>query len=173
MWQQTVLSPKTSTDQDLRYHSSVEIDFKGRNIEAYNKMQTHLSAVRIRRQDWKISGTKSEWKFKGWRKKGSVHHPRQTSSSVKHFAGSVMAWTYSASTGTDLLFIDDVTLHCSSRINSDSDIYRFILSGNIQRNVSNLIVKNFTTQHDNDPKHIGTITMDAFGGKVESFRVKG
>ena len=44
-----------------------------------------------------------------WRKKGFSHDPKQSSSSVKHGGGSVMAWACMAASGECLLIIDDVT----------------------------------------------------------------
>ena len=55
-------------------------------------------------------------------KKGSAHHPKHTSSSVKHIGGSAMA----ASGVGSLIFIDDVTHDASCRMNSK--VYKNILS---------------------------------------------
>ena len=45
-----------------------------------------------------------------WRRLGTAHDPKHTTSSVKHGEGSVMAWACMASIGTgSLVFIDDVT----------------------------------------------------------------
>ena len=45
-----------------------------------------------------------------WRKKGSAHDLKHTSSSVKHRVGSVMACTCMAASGVgSLISIDDVT----------------------------------------------------------------
>lgn len=56
--------------------------------------------------------TDVEWKV--WRKKKEQHK----TSSVKHGAGSVMAWTYKAASGTDTLtFIDNFTADRSNRVN--------------------------------------------------------
>ncbi len=75
-----------------------------------------------------------------------------TTSSVKHGGGSVMAWACMAASGTgSLVFIDDVTADKSSRMNSE--VFRAILSAHIQPNASELIGRRFTVQMDNDPKH--------------------
>ena len=43
-----------------------------------------------------------------WRKKGSTHDPKYTSSSVRHGGGSDMAWAGMAASGVgSLIFIDD------------------------------------------------------------------
>ena len=76
----------------------------------------------------KINLYNSDGKAKGWRKKGSAHDQKHTSSSVKHGGGSVMAWTCMAFSGVGSL-IDDVTNDDSSRINSD--VYKNILSANL------------------------------------------
>ena len=75
-----------------------------------------------------------------WRKKGSAHDPKHTSSSVKLGGGSVVAWACMAASGVgSLIFIDDVTHDGSSRMNSE--VYKNILSANLQRNASKLIGK--------------------------------
>ena len=73
-----------------------------------------------------------------WRKKGSAHDPKHKSSSVKLGGGGVIAWACMAASGEgSLIFIDDVTCDGSSRMN---DIYKNIMSANLRRNVSKLIV---------------------------------
>ena len=76
-----------------------------------------------------------------------------------------MAWACMAASGTgSLVFIDDVTHDGSSRMNSD--VYKTILSGNLQRNASKLISRSFIMQQDNDPKHTANTTKDFIrGGK--------
>ena len=53
-----------------------------------------------------------------WRRKGTAHDPKHTTSSVKHGGGIVMAWACMTAYGS-LVFIDDVTADKSSRINSE------------------------------------------------------
>ncbi|MCJ8748319.1 hypothetical protein PDJAM_G00163500 [Pangasius djambal] len=115
----------------------------------------------------KNSGTKnnlyqSDGKAKVWRKKGSAHDPKHTSSWVKHGGGSVMAW---AASGTDSLIFTDGSHDGSSRMKSD--IYRNILSDNLQRNASNLIGRNFIMQQDNNPKHTATQQSTSSGEKLK------
>ncbi len=73
--------------------------------------------------------------------------------SIQHYLWtwwSVMAWACMASSGTGLLvFIDDVTEDRSSRINSE--VYKAILSAQIQPNAAKLIGWRFIVQMDNDP----------------------
>ena len=70
--------------------------------------------------DCKIFLYQSVGKVKVWRKKGSAHDPKRTSSSVKHSGGSVMAWACMAASGVgSLIFIDDVTHDGSSRMDSE------------------------------------------------------
>ena len=60
-----------------------------------------------------------------------------------------MAWTCMAANGTEsLVFIDDVTADRSSRMNSE--VYRALLSAQIQPNVAKLIRGCFTVQMDNE-----------------------
>ncbi len=70
-----------------------------------------------------------------------------------------MAWACMASSGTGLLvFIDDVTEDRSSRMNSE--VYRDILSAQIQPNAAKLIGLCFIVQVDNDPKHTAKTTQE-------------
>ncbi len=60
-----------------------------------------------------------------------------------------------ASSGTGLLvFSDDVTEDRRSQMNSE--VYRDILSDQIQTNGAKLIGQRFIVQMDDDPKHTGT-----------------
>ncbi len=86
----------------------------------------------------KINLYQSDGKRRVWRRKGTAHDPKHTTSSVKHGGGSVMAWACMAASGTgSLVFIDDVTADKSSRMNSE--VFRAILSAHIQPNASELI----------------------------------
>lgn len=78
---------------------------------------------------------------------GMAYDPKHTTSPTQHGGGSVIAWTHMAADGTDsLVFITDR----SQRI---SDMYRTILSAQIQLNAAKLIGWGFTVQMDTDPKH--------------------
>ncbi len=64
-----------------------------------------------------------------------------------------------ASSGTGLLvFSDDVTEDRSSRMNSE--VYKDILSAQIQSNGAKLIGQRFIVQADNDPKHTAKTTQE-------------
>lgn len=68
-----------------------------------------------------------------------------------------MAWACMASSGTGSpVFIDDVTTDKCSRMNSE--VYKDILSAQIQPNSEKLIERRFTTQMDNDPKRTAKAT---------------
>ncbi len=69
-----------------------------------------------------------------------------------------MAWACMASSGTGLMvFIDDLTEDKSSRINSE--MYRDILSAQIQSNAAKSIGRRFIEQMDDDPKHTAKATQ--------------
>ncbi len=107
----------------------------------------------------KINLYQSDGKRRVWRRKGTAHDPKHTTSSVKHGGGSVMAWACMAASGTgSLVFIDDVTADKSSRMNSE--VFRAILSAHIQPNASELIGRRFTVQMDNNPKHTAKATKE-------------
>ncbi len=112
----------------------------------------------------KINLYQSDGKRRVWRRKGTAHDPKHTTSSVKHGGGSVMAWACMAASGTgSLVFIDDVTADKSSRMNSE--VFRAILSAHIQPNASELIGRRFTVQMDNDPKRTAKATKEFLKGK--------
>ncbi len=112
----------------------------------------------------KINLYQSDGKRRVWRRKGTAHDPKHTTSSVKHGGGSVMAWACMAASGTgSLVFIDDVTADKSSRMNSE--VFRAILSAHIQPNASELIGRRFTLQMDSDPKHTAKATKEFLKGK--------
>ncbi len=112
----------------------------------------------------KINLYQSDGKRRVWRRKGTAHDPKHTTSSVKHGGGSVMAWACMAASGTgSLVFIDDVTADKSSRMNSE--VFRAILSAHIQPNASELIGRRFTVQMDNYPKHTAKATKEFLKGK--------
>uniref|UniRef100_A0A8C6NVL2 Transposase Tc1-like domain-containing protein n=1 Tax=Nothobranchius furzeri TaxID=105023 RepID=A0A8C6NVL2_NOTFU len=111
----------------------------------------------------KINLYQSDGKRRVWRRKGTAHDPKHTTSSVKHGAGSVMVWACMAASGTSsLVFIDDVTADKSSTMNSE--VFRAI-SAHIQPNASELIGRRFTVQMDNDLKHTAKATKEFLKGK--------
>uniref|UniRef100_A0A8C5Q3N9 Transposase n=1 Tax=Leptobrachium leishanense TaxID=445787 RepID=A0A8C5Q3N9_9ANUR len=112
----------------------------------------------------KIKLYQSDGKRRVWRRKGTAHDPKHTTSSVKHGGGSVMAWACMAANGTgSLVFIDDVTADKSSRMNSE--VFQTILSAHIQPNAAELIGRRFTVQMDNDPKHTAKATKEFLKGQ--------
>ncbi len=70
-----------------------------------------------------------------------------------------MAWAFIASSGTySLIFINYVTHDGSSKINSE--VYRNILSDNLQKDATKLNGRSFIMQQDNDPKHTAKTTKE-------------
>ena len=88
--------------------------------------------------------------MKGLRKEGTAHDPKLTASYVQHGGDSVMALACMAATGTGSPAFIDVTAEGSSRMNAE--VYRNILSAQIQEKASNLIGQCFFMRQDNDPK---------------------
>ncbi len=100
---------------------------------------------------WTDFMDQSDGKAKVWRKKDLLMIPN-IQAHLKHSGGNVMAWAFIASSGTgSLIFINDVTHDGSSKINSE--VYRNILSDNLQKDATKLIGRSFIMQQDNDPKH--------------------
>ncbi|KAG2458785.1 TCB1 transposase, partial [Polypterus senegalus] len=112
----------------------------------------------------KINLYQNDGKKKVWRRHGPPHYPKHTTSSVKHSGGSVMDWVCMAASGTGtLVFIDDVTQDRSSQMNSE--VFRDILSAQIQLNAVKLIGWCFMIQMDNDPKHTAKATQEFIKAK--------
>ncbi len=112
----------------------------------------------------KINLYQSDGKRRVWRRKGTAHDPKHTTSSVKHGGGSVMVWACMAASGTgSLVFIDDVTADKSSRMNSEvfGQYYLLIFSQMLQNSLDG----RFTVQMDNDPKHTAKATKEFLKGK--------
>ncbi len=120
---------------------------------------------------WTDFMDQSDGKAKVWRKKDllmipniqahlkhSVH--RCTLHYSTHYTGYVMAWAFIASSGTgSLIFINDVTHDGSSKINSE--VYRNILSYNLQKDATKQIGRSFIMQQDNNPKHSAKTTRSS------------
>jgi transposase len=81
----------------------------------------------------KLNMFQSDGKCTVWRESGKAADPKNTTSSVKHGGGSVMAWACFSAEGTgDLVFIDDLTDDGSHIMNGGT--YRKILETYIQKN---------------------------------------
>lgn len=77
-----------------------------------------------------------------WRKTGSTYDPKLKL--ISH--------------GRGLLFFIDVTRNSSNRMTLE--VYRNILSANLQRNVFYVIVRNLIVQQGSDPKHTANTAKD-------------
>ena len=75
---------------------------------------------------------------------------KATTLSAKYGAGSVMAWAYIPAHGS-LVCIDHMTAGRSNRMNSE--VYRALLSAQIQPNVAQLMGRCLTVPMDIDAKH--------------------
>ncbi len=79
-----------------------------------------------------------------------------------------MAWAFITSSGTgSLIFINDVTHDGSSTINSE--VYRNILSDNLQKDATKLNGRSFIMQQDNDPKHSAKTTKELIRARSVRF----
>uniref|UniRef100_A0AAY5KTD7 WW domain-containing protein n=1 Tax=Esox lucius TaxID=8010 RepID=A0AAY5KTD7_ESOLU len=86
-----------------------------------------------------------------WRKNNTAHHPKNTIHPVKHGGGSIMLWgCFSSAVSGALVSVEGIM---------NSSKYHVILAQNLQASVRMLKMKrNFTFQHDNDPKHTSKST---------------
>ncbi len=118
---------------------------------------------------WTDFMDQSDGKAKVWRKKDLLMIPN-IQAHLKHSGGNVMAWAFIASSGTgSLIFINDVTHDGSSKINSE--VYRNILSDNLQKDAIKLIGISFIMQQDNDPNIVPKQQRSSSGQEVEGFRL--
>ncbi len=114
---------------------------------------------------WTDFMDQSDGKAKVWRKKDLLMIPN-IQAHLKHSGGNVMAWAFIASSETgSLIFINDVTHDGSRKINLE--VYRNILSDNLQKDATKLIGRSFIMQQDNDPKQ----QRSSSGQEVKGFRL--
>ncbi len=170
-------SATTSRGQEWRYHNLLFAeDFMNKSTEATPEYANHSLARRIGDEPqkfwdkvlWTDFMDQSDGKAKVWRKKDPLWS--QTYKLIwntvytgvhysTHYTGNVMAWAFIASSGTgSLIFINDVTHDGSSKINSE--VYRNILSDNLQKDATKLIGRSFIMQQDNDLKHSAKTTKE-------------
>jgi Transposase len=91
----------------------------------------------------------SDGRIKVWRERGKRLDPKYINSTVKHGNGGVTAWGSFSSKGVGILvFINGIM---------DKYVYCNILANNLVESASIMGLKNFTFQHDNDPKHSSKI----------------
>ncbi len=93
---------------------------------------------------------------KVWRRLGTAHDPKHTTSSVKH--GGAVWWHERAWLPVALGYLCLVAEDRSSWKNSE--VYRDILSAHIQPNAAKLIGRCIIIQMDNDPKHTAKATQE-------------
>ncbi len=155
-------SATTSRGQEWRYHNLLFAeDFMNKSTEATPEDANHSLARRIGDEPqvlWTDFMDQSDGKAKVWRKRDLLMIPN-IQAHLKHSGGNVMAWACIASSGTgSLIFINDVTHDGSSKMNSE--VYRNILSDNLQKDATKLIGRSFIMQQDNDPKHSAKTTKE-------------
>ncbi len=116
-------------------------------------------------KDWPLPKWLERLKFGG--KKDLLMIPN-IKAHLKPSGGNVMAWACIASSGTDSLILTDYVTHDgSSKMNSE--VYRNILSANLQKDATKLIGRSFIMQQDNDPKHSAKATKSSSGARSGRF----
>ncbi len=165
-------SATTSRGQEWRSHNLLFAeDFIEQKYRGYTRRCKPLISKRNRSRASKILGqefyglilwTKVMERLKFGEKE--IAHDPNIQAHLKHSGGNVMAWAFIASSGTgSLIFNNDVTHDGSSKINSE--VYRNILSENLQKDATKLIGRSFIMQQDNDPKHSAKTTEEFHQGK--------
>ncbi len=98
-----------------------------------------------------LFGLNSKWYV--WRKPGTAHHLSNTVPTVKHGGGSIMLWGCFSAAGTGRLVAIEGKMNAVK--------YRDILDENFLQSAQDLrLVRRFTFQQDNDPKHTAKITKE-------------
>ena len=88
-----------------------------------------------------------------WRKPNTAHYPKNTIPTVKHGGGSIMLWGCFSSARTGALVRIERKM--------DGEKSRQILEENLLPSARKMkLGRNFTFQHDNDPKHIAKATLE-------------
>uniref|UniRef100_A0A3Q3J790 Tc1-like transposase DDE domain-containing protein n=1 Tax=Monopterus albus TaxID=43700 RepID=A0A3Q3J790_MONAL len=88
-----------------------------------------------------------------WRKPNIAFQEKNLIPTVKHGGGSVMVWGCFAAAGPGQLTIIESTMN--------STVYQKVLEEHVRPSVRKLKLKrNWTMQHDNDPKHTSKSTKD-------------
>lgn len=88
-----------------------------------------------------------------WRKPNTAFQEKNLIPTVKHGGGSVMVWGCFAAAGPGQLTIIESTMN--------STVYQKVLEEHVRPSVRKLKLKrNWTMQHDNDPKHTSKSTKD-------------
>lgn len=88
-----------------------------------------------------------------WRKPNTAFQEKNLIPTVKHGGGSVMVWGCFATAGPGQLTIIESTMN--------SIVYQRVLEEHVRSSVKKLKLKrNWTLQHDNDPKHTSKSTKD-------------
>ena len=97
-----------------------------------------------------------------WRKQNTAFQGKNLIPTVKHGGGSVMVWGCFAAAGPGQLTIIESTMN--------SAVYQRVLEENVKPSVKKLkLQRNWTLQHDNDPKHTSKSTKDWL--KTKKWRV--
>lgn len=99
-----------------------------------------------------------------WRKRNSPFQENNLIPTLKHGGGSVMVWRCFAAAGPGQLTIMEYTMN--------SIVYQRVLEEHVRSSVKELkLMRNWTLQHDNDPKHTSKPTKNQGLAGNEDWRV--
>lgn len=132
---------------DIRFEAAKRIMFMS-NEEVKQTIFSDESKFNLHFSDGKVSV---------WREPGTGLKPEHLQKTFKHGGGSVMVWGCFSYHGVGNLEFIEGTM--------DSAKYVDILSRNLRSSATNMGLKSFVFQQDNDPKHKAKLTNQFFEAK--------